>query len=88
MTNAPGRVFVNLYYAYSPSIAEFISRHEYMRLMTRIVLTPLVYAIIYPWFSLGIIIMLTTLLYMNRRKLRSLLSTNRIVRGYSSLDML
>ena len=88
MTNAPGRVFVNLYYAYSPSIAEFISRHEYMRLMTRIALTPLVFAIIYPWFSLGIIIMLTTLLYMNRRKLRSLLSTNRIVRGYSSLDTL
>jgi len=39
---APGRAFVNFYYKVSPPIANIISRHESLRLMTRTMLLPLV----------------------------------------------
>lgn len=46
--NAVGREFVSLYYTYSPPIATVIARSEAIRLATRIILTPMVYAINYP----------------------------------------
>ncbi len=48
LTNAPGSVLVSLYYRYSPPLADYISRHEDMRTMSRVLLTPVVYAVLYP----------------------------------------
>lgn len=43
LTNAPGRMFVRMYYTISPPVADFIARHETLRTLARISLTPLVW---------------------------------------------
>jgi len=48
ITNAPGRLFVHIYYATSPPLADFIQRHAVIRVLVRISLTPLVFAVEYP----------------------------------------
>jgi len=48
LTNAPGRAFVALYYRISPPIADIIARHETLRMLVRLLLTPVVLAISHP----------------------------------------
>lgn len=48
MTNAPGRKFVELYYTYSPSVANYIAVHPSARFATRVALTPVVFAVVHP----------------------------------------
>jgi subtilisin family serine protease len=48
LTNAPGRLFVAAYYRTSPPLADFIARHEWLRILTRWALTPLVIAVGHP----------------------------------------
>jgi len=45
---ALGRAFIRFYYRQSPPIAAAIARHESLRLLTRILLAPLVFAVEYP----------------------------------------
>ena len=47
LTNEAGRYFVMLYYRLSPPAADFISRHDWMRTLTRWALSPIVYALQY-----------------------------------------
>lgn len=54
LKNGPGRGFVQLYYHYSPSVAAFIKDHEILRTATRMMLTPVVYAVKYPLGLLGV----------------------------------
>lgn len=42
MTNAPGKSFVRMYYHYSPPVAEFIARHDFLRAVVRALLYPLI----------------------------------------------
>ena len=48
VTNPAGRAFVRSYYRHSPPVADFINRHAALRLLTRWVLTPVVFGIEYP----------------------------------------
>jgi hypothetical protein len=48
LTNAPGRVFVALYYRLSPPLADLIARHAPLRLLARLALTPVVLAVAHP----------------------------------------
>ena len=53
LTNAPGRIFVSLYYSLSPPLADFIRKNEDLRTVTRLLLTPVVYAVKCP--TIGIL---------------------------------
>lgn len=42
LTNSPGKTFVRAYYEYSPPVADFIRKHEIVKLAVRILLYPLI----------------------------------------------
>ena len=69
LTNAPGRTFVALYYRLSPPAAEFIARHAMLRLLVRLALTPLVFAVKYSATAgtVCLIVLGGTLLSLRRR---------------------
>jgi hypothetical protein len=73
LTNAPGRVFVALYYRISPPIADVIGKHEYLRAATRVFLAPVIFAVKYFWaavFTSGLISVFLFLGYARRRSVR------------------
>jgi len=60
LTNAPGRAFVALYYRCSPPLAEVIARHAVLRGLARLILTPLVAAVVHPLISAIFLIILAS----------------------------
>ena len=58
MKSAVGIAFVDFYYSNSPVIADFIREHDSLRVVTRLVLTPVVYGVEYP----GVAMLLSLLL--------------------------
>lgn len=56
LTNAPGRLFVSLYYRLSPPVAEVIGEHEWMRGGVRLLLVPLVLAVEHPTGALMLLL--------------------------------
>lgn len=55
LTNAPGRLFVSTYYYLSPPLADFISKHDLLRAITRFLLTPLIVSVIHPIIFISIL---------------------------------
>ena len=72
LTNAPGRLFVSLYYRLSPPVAEVIGEHEWMRGGVRLLLVPLVLAVEYPGGALLVVLlaMMGTAFRLGQRKRR------------------
>jgi V8-like Glu-specific endopeptidase len=70
LKNGPGRVFVRLYNHYSPPAASFIKDHDILRTATRILLTPVLYAVKYPSGFLGTccLVVIVGGVYWNRRR--------------------
>jgi hypothetical protein len=67
--SALGRAFIGFYYRHSPPIAAVIAAHDWLRLLVRMLLTPLVLAIAFPLRALMLAALLAaTLLAMNRRR--------------------
>jgi hypothetical protein len=78
LTNAFGMKLVRMYYTYSPPIADYIADHDAIRLGVRIMLTPLVYMIKYPFMA--VIILLAGLVFMRRhiqRTFQAIVSSER-----------
>ncbi|MDH4275362.1 MAG: DUF11 domain-containing protein, partial [Gammaproteobacteria bacterium] len=57
MTNAVGRWLVDRYYQFSPSAAQWIQGRPWARTTTRVLLTPTVYAILHPLWTLAIVLL-------------------------------
>jgi len=51
ITNSIGRTFVEFYYRHSPPLAKLIREHEGLKILVRMVLTPIVYFIKYPMIT-------------------------------------
>lgn len=66
LTNSLGRQFVKVYYMYSPPAADFISHHSSLMLVARILLTPIVYCVKYPFAFLFVLAVLAFIIW-NRR---------------------
>lgn len=79
LTNLPGRTLVAAYYELSPPLAAYISRHEPLRLVTRLILAPLVFAVEHLCFALAAVSCCAwiTLLLVNRLRKRQLLYLER-----------
>jgi len=70
LTNFAGKAFLNLYYKYSPTAADFIRRHDTARAATRFVLAPIIFTIKYP-FVIMLFLMFAACIVIRRRKLLS-----------------
>ena len=68
LTNYAGTWFVNFYYRHSPPIADYIREREGLKLGVRLVLTPVVYAIEYP-FTASFLVMFLWAVRLRNRKL-------------------
>jgi hypothetical protein len=65
---APGKMFINTYYRYSPPISDFIREHKGLKYAVRGLITPIVYTLKYPFIVGCTIVPLAFLLIRKRRK--------------------
>ncbi len=57
LTNRPGRACVRFYYQLSPPVAHLIVKYEFLRVISRWAITPLVLLIQYPFMTLALFIL-------------------------------
>ena len=67
LTNRVGTAFVSFYYRYSPPVAAFIGSHGVFKIIVRVLLTPLVYSLKYP-YGLALVTFAGVLTRLNKRK--------------------
>lgn len=65
-----GRALVDSYYKYSPDLACYIAERDGLRMITRALLAPIVFAISYPWSVLALCIFAFALLLATRSRRR------------------
>lgn len=81
LTNSMGKLFVEFYYEYSPPIADYIAERETLRLVTRLVLTPLVFGVKYPIAAFSLLLfMIGFVLYYSGKKYSGYLPSGRVLR--------
>jgi hypothetical protein len=68
LKNAAGKSFVSFYYRYSPPIADFIRHHELLRTATRIMLTPVIFAVKYASAATGLLMLLAAAGWLKLRR--------------------
>ena len=61
-----GTAFVKFYYKHSPPIADFIAEHDSLRIMMRLALTPLIFAVKYP-IAAALLFVLVGLWFVRRK---------------------
>lgn len=66
--NSLGKLFVKTYYQYSPPIAAYIAKHEKIKFLTRLLLTPFVYVVSYFRQIFGLIFLVTLFTAFKERK--------------------
>ncbi|MGY8813725.1 MAG: peptidylprolyl isomerase [Gammaproteobacteria bacterium] len=67
MKTSYGRDFISLYYKYSPPIATVIAENQFLRIVTRLLLTPVVFAVAFPLAGILILISLGLAIQVNRK---------------------
>jgi hypothetical protein len=83
LTNSPGRIFVEVYYWMSPPIADFISRDENLKRITRAALMPLIYGVKNKAVAIALIF-LPMILWVLRRvnwKIRVIAGRRKVMSG-------
>ena len=60
LTNSMGAALVRFYYRHSPPIADYIRDHEILRIVARLLLAAVIYAIEYPVAALFLVILFVT----------------------------
>jgi hypothetical protein len=68
LTNSLGQTFVDSYYRYSPPVADFISKHETLKIATRWALTPIVYCAECPYLIMLVLIIPPGIVLATRRR--------------------
>jgi uncharacterized repeat protein (TIGR01451 family) len=68
--SAPGRAFIRFYYRYSPPVAAVIAQHEWLRLIVRMLLTPLVLIVAFPLRGAAVLMFALALFFGGRPSVR------------------
>lgn len=71
LTNRVGQVLVEWYYRVSPPVAAFIAGHELLKSAARLLLTPAVCAVKYPFSAFGLIVAVPVTIFARRRRVDS-----------------
>jgi hypothetical protein len=61
-----GTAFVKFYYKHSPPLADFNAQHDLLRILVRVALTPLIYAVEYP-LATALLSLITGVWFIRRR---------------------
>jgi hypothetical protein len=68
--SAFGRAFIRFYYRYSPPVAAVIAQHEWLRLIVRMLLTPLVLIVAFPLRGAAVLMLALALFFGGRLRTR------------------
>ena len=77
LTNKIGKAFVSFYYNTSPPMADFIARHNSLKITTRLLLTPVVYGLSYSQYVGAVILPLLGMLIWWRLSGRKMKAAQR-----------
>jgi len=68
LTNDAGRMIVKTYYKYSPPVATIIEQSKILRFLARLLLTPIVLFVLFPYisFSISTVLLLSGLIVRYR----------------------